>query len=276
MASIEQSTREIKRLYTQAQKSIVSSIKDTSSEFTNYRAEQLRSQIDVILQNLDADSQGAVLSNTEAHYFTGHKKASDSLNKLSKVNTSDFSIIDQEAVSVLSRETNISFQEAIRGIKRSTERILTAAERARMSGIIADGVITGKTLREISGTINEELKDGFVSLIDRSGKRWQADVYAEMLARTKMREATNTGLSNRLRREGYDLVMVSSHNSHHEGCARWEGKILSISGESKGYYTVDEVSRMPGQLFHPNCKHRLLPYHIEIDGIPPRELRKPS
>jgi len=52
----------------------------------------------------------------------------------------------------------------------------------------------------------------------------------------------------------FDLVQVSAHGGC-DLCAPWEGAILSISGDTPGYPTVDEAEA--SGLFHPNCKHAI-------------------
>jgi hypothetical protein len=77
--------------------------------------------------------------------------------------------------------------------------------------------------------------------------------YAEMVARTSTMEAHLQGTTNRLLEHGHDLVKVSKHANPCKKCVPWEGKVLSITGKTSGYKTLDEA-RESG-LFHPNCRH---------------------
>jgi hypothetical protein len=83
-----------------------------------------------------------------------------------------------------------------------------------------------------------------------------------MLIRTKAVEARNRGLINRLVENGVDLVQVSTHNSEHEACRRWEGRILSITGNTAGIPTVQDA--VDAGLFHPNCKHAINAVNAEL------------
>jgi hypothetical protein len=76
-----------------------------------------------------------------------------------------------------------------------------------------------------------------------------------MLFRTKVVEARNRGMVNRMAENGYDLVQVTAHAGTCPICAPWEGKILSISGQSKEYDSVAEAEA--DGLFHPNCRHAI-------------------
>jgi len=59
------------------------------------------------------------------------------------------------------------------------------------------------------------------------------------------------GTANRLVEQGHDLVKVSTHRGACELCQPWQGKVLSITGKTKGYRTLEEAKA--AGLFHPNC-----------------------
>ena len=105
---------------------------------------------------------------------------------------------------------------------------------------------------------------GLSSLIDKGGKEWTLDRYTEMLIRTKTVEARNAGLSNRILENDGDLVEVSSHGSECELCGPWEGQILSLTGKTPGYPTVDEATA--DGLFHPNCRHAINAIDLSISS----------
>jgi len=68
------------------------------------------------------------------------------------------------------------------------------------------------------------------------------------------------GTANRLVEQGHDLVKVSTHRGACELCQPWQGKILSITGKTEGYPTLEEA-KAEG-LFHVNCRHA---YGLYID-----------
>jgi hypothetical protein len=55
-------------------------------------------------------------------------------------------------------------------------------------------------------------------------------------------------------------VKVSTHRGACELCQPWQGKILSITGKTKGYPTLEEAKA--AGLFHPRCRHA---YSLSID-----------
>lgn len=84
--------------------------------------------------------------------------------------------------------------------------------------------------------------------------------YTEMVARTTTMEAHLQGTANRLVEQGHDLVKISTHLGACELCQPWQGKILSITGKTEGYPTLEEAKA--AGLFHPNCRHA---YGLYID-----------
>lgn len=165
-------------------------------------------------------------------------------------------VIDREAIKVLTDEVSLGFAESIRGVSRNAERLLDDALKQQLNFIVAEGKLTGAAKKTVAAGITERLEtEGLSGLVDKSGRKWQLDTYANMLTRTKSVESRNMGLANRMLKEGYDLVQISNHRTTHKACAKWEGKVLSITGKTPGYPTLTEA-RASG-LFHPNCQHAM-------------------
>lgn len=95
--------------------------------------------------------------------------------------------------------------------------------------------------------------------VDKSNRRWDSRVYFEMLAKTVIANLEREAYVNTLIEEGHDLVRISSHGSK-DPCKGWEGKILSLTGKTKGYLTLGEAVAS-GQIFHPRCRHRLYAHY---------------
>jgi hypothetical protein len=90
-----------------------------------------------------------------------------------------------------------------------------------------------------------------------------------MVARTTTAEAHLQGTANRLVEQGHDLIKVSTHRGACPLCEPWQGKILSITGKTEGYPTLEEAKA--AGLFHPNCRHAYGLY-IDLD----KEIEEPE
>lgn len=126
------------------------------------------------------------------------------------------------------------------------------------------GLLSGVDTRQqvIQSALNRFADRGVTGFVDRIGRRWEMGSYVEMAIRTTTSNAALQGHIDRQLELGEDLMMVSSFGNTCPICMPWEGKILSVTGNTIKYPSI-ETARTAG-LFHPNCKHTLMPY---IEGI---------
>jgi hypothetical protein len=101
-----------------------------------------------------------------------------------------------------------------------------------------------------------------------NGKKVALSGYSEMLARTSRISTENEGLIDRTQQMGRDLVICTEINSTCAICRKFEGKVYSISGESKKFpplYTGANAPFAKGyNIIHPNCRHEFLPFIEEM------------
>lgn len=112
--------------------------------------------------------------------------------------------------------------------------------------------------------LNEFASKGITTFVDKAGRNWDLSSYAEMAVRTVSAHAALQGHIDRQIEVGEDLVRVSTIGTTCPICARWQGVVLSISGKSPKYHSVEEAKA--SGLFHPNCKHTLVMHIPELDG----------
>lgn len=105
---------------------------------------------------------------------------------------------------------------------------------------------------QIRNSLSSEISAG--NLININGKAWRADRYAEMVARTTLREAQTEATLELCRQYENDLVQWSNHGTICMACHEYEGNIYSISGKHPTYPPLTESPPL-----HPNCEHSLLP-----------------
>lgn len=245
------------RVYRKAEKDILDTVANATDFGQARRAEQLL-QIDTILTQLGSETGDWLGQNIPAQYTRG---TTDLIKQLQSINvelkeSSTMSIIDRRAVAAMISETQEAFAAGLTAVSKNAARVLSNAAKEAIKDELATGRILGETRKEVSARIKAAIqRDGISALVDKGGRPWSLDRYAEMLARTKMVEARNTGLANKMVANGYDLVEVSMHMSDHKECARYEGKILSLTGKTPGYPTLEQAMR--NGLLHPNCQHQI-------------------
>ncbi|MFA5387861.1 MAG: phage minor capsid protein [Candidatus Paceibacterota bacterium] len=253
----EENVQKLTQIFKTAYASIVKEI-ETATDWGVGNRKAILSQVEQTLQGLGVDVQDFLQENLPEYYKKGAKQAVEQLDNIGadiSVKTG-FNRVHNEAIAALVDDASRAFGESMTGVARSAQLLLGKVSRETLTQKIAEGVIGGKARREVGKIIKGTLREqGLDALIDKAGHSWTLDRYADMLYRTKVVEARNRGLINRMVENDYDLVQVSSHPDTCPTCATWQGKILSARGQTKGYPTVAEAEA--DGLFHPNCRHAI-------------------
>ena len=163
--------------------------------------------------------------------------------------------LHQDAVRILGENMALRLGDATDRVGRTVDDVFRKVGMAN----IQQAFVGGETRAAASKAIVADLqKQGMTSFVDRAGRSWDLGTYAEMVARTTSREATQTGTVNKGLQEGTDLFQIDSYGGACDDCARWEGEIVSATGSTPGYPTLDEAEA--DGFGHPNCGHTLMPY----------------
>ena len=123
--------------------------------------------------------------------------------------------------------------------------------------------ITKEQREKIAEELLKVLKDNGIDFYyDKSGRKWKIENYVKMRTMTELVQAQRMSFFTRATQYGVDLVRIKHLNLHPQCplCAPFNGKILSINGNTPGYMTIQEAS-IQG-LFHPNCDH--IPEDFEL------------
>lgn len=116
---------------------------------------------------------------------------------------------------------------------------------------IAEGILESGTVNRVQSNLEKILYDRLVNkeqIVVAGSKHFTPEYYAELLARTRTRDAQSAASVQASLDYGVDLIQVSDHNTTTEICMKYEGQIFSISGKTPGYERLGEIAP-----FHPNC-----------------------
>jgi len=94
-------------------------------------------------------------------------------------------------------------------------------------------------------------------------RRLRLDRYAEMVTRTKTRQAVTIARRNTLHETGHQLIKVNDRAStSDDACNLYRGKVFGLTKEAADIYGVPSVLELPngGVPFHPGCKHFEIPF----------------
>lgn len=122
--------------------------------------------------------------------------------------------------------------------------------------------------KAVAKTVIEWSKRGVLtSFVDRGGRRWRLETYAETVIRSTINNLYNDVTIERMKEYGTDLVLVSSLPDPREACSHIQGKVASLSNPSSNpkYPSVYDFGYSePWGLRGINCRHRFFPW---FEGI---------
>lgn len=251
-------------VYKAAVKSLLDDF-DQSSDFSRARRLAILANVRAEMAKLGDKTQKWLDDNIPAAYKEGMNEAVAGLNSLAKKELlpddaikvkASFTLPNKQAVAAMVDDGLKSFGDSMTLVGRNVKSITTQSFQKEVRAKLAEGTITGETRKDIVAATKQQLKDrGLTALTDKGGKNWTLDRYADMLARTKLTEARNAGVANKMLENDQDLVQVSINGSDHQACADWEGKVVSVTGKNNDYPSLDEAEA--DGLFHPNCRHTI-------------------
>jgi hypothetical protein len=112
------------------------------------------------------------------------------------------------------------------------------------------------------GSISRQIRDYLLSKLEGedfiriNGRRYNVRDYAELVARTRMREAQTEAVKEMMRQFDNDLVEIPPHDSPcAEICAPYQGQVYSISGTHPKYPLLPDG----GPPWHPNSEDVMNP-----------------
>lgn len=166
----------------------------------------------------------------------------------------------------LVRDVGVRSANVVRHVQDAYRSVIARGAAASVAG--------GLTRRQASQLAYQRFIDqGITSFTDIRGRQWRLSSYVEMGVRTVTQRAAVQGQTDRLQDLGLDLVLVSDSPNECPLCRPWEGKVLSISGQTPigrqdmpsmvgpgtVSVTVDGTvdDARAGGLQHPQCTHSL-------------------
>lgn len=169
---------------------------------------------------------------------------------------------------------------AVASVRSNVLRDVADAYRRITQVVATRSMITGENRTDrLQAALNEYARRGITGFVDRSGRRWGIDTYADMALRTAVNRAQNEGRREQYQAHGIDLIVTSSHKGCSDLCLPYQGRILSMTGPSGPRIIEDEVNggtvtvevtatwaeAVAGGYKHVNCRHSETAY---IGGTP--------
>lgn len=133
----------------------------------------------------------------------------------------------------------------------------------RVTAQVLSGAMSGR--EALVRAVKEWSQRGLPSIIDKAGRQWTTEAYANMVIRTNTRRVITEVQMERALEYGADLIEVSAHSGARPLCEPYQGRIFSLSGKSEKYPPFSTTSYgEPAGLFGINCGHIQYPF---FEGI---------
>lgn len=221
----------------------------------------LKFQTNRLVRDLGNKAAAQVAVSLADAYNRGGAQAAADLASVLKVGLEEVAapIAGLPAIEQLVGETVLNLRKANAGILRS----VSDGYRRIVSETTAQVLLGSQTrLQATQNALDKFAKNGIKGFRDRLGRNWNLESYTEMAMRTATTRSTMKGYTERMTRYDEDLVIVSDAPAECPLCTPWERQVLSVTGSTAGYPTMDDA-RAAG-LWHPNCRHSVTVYQEGI------------
>lgn len=255
----------------------------SEKDISKAQMESVLAQLAVLLAEVDKDAEVWVKERIREAFIDGQAETLLALGEAktleearSLVAAAAMSALAAQTIDAMVAETFEDLLFANNKMKRETIKMVRAVVAEQMKTKAAAGmgrnttrnaIVQALTKKEIRERFNVE---GNVAIVDKAGRRWKLEHYADMVTRTKMLQAHSEGTRVEALERGVDLAIISSHNAK-DACRHFEGQIVSMNGHTEGFPTYDELRRS-NLIFHPNCRHKITP--IRDINLLPEAVRK--
>lgn len=202
----------------------------------------LRNEERAVVERLEVGMPAAVERAVEQGWAAGLADAAIDLDMTLSPVTNRLAVeaLAREATDLLSR-TNLTI---LRTVEDAYRQVILEASTSLVTGSQTRRQVTQRTLDRFADR-------GIGGFVDRAGRQWSLDTYAEMATRTAAGRAQVQGALDRFTQAGRDLVIISDAPGECSLCRPHEGRIFSISGASADYPSLSTATG----LWHQNCRH---------------------
>ena len=279
----DEAARRLVKLFRQAERDIAARLAQLLSETDDKRKRSIRAieqeqkAVKKILKELLESSEEEAQLLVDNAFNGGLSVAKQELETagISEI-VVEMGGVNSRALKVYSEQIYNRLAEVVQQASRTTADIYQALKvDSAMAGAVGGYDALGTVRRNMQKISAER---GISAFIDKKGRSWTMATYCEMLTRTATAEIFHQAKTNEYLAHGEDLVIVTYHTPTCEKCSPWDGKVLSLTGETQGYPTMAEAKA--SGLFHPNCRHTYSLYieaeskadnHDDTDSVSQRE-----
>lgn len=166
--------------------------------------------------------------------------------------------IDIKSLDAIIKNAKNEFGNIIKAFDAKIEafkKVKAVSNQKDIDKILSKNILKQTNVKKAERDIKELLisiyEDSRIKIKNRS---YGIDYYAEIVARSRLREAASLGIIEEAKKYNITRFRFSIHNTNCQICKPYEGNIYSLVKNDR--YSLLEI-RPP---LHPNCLHSLIPY----------------
>lgn len=169
---------------------------------------------------------------------------------------------DSKTVVSFIEDSTALWSQAMGTAENKVERLFRATQQdlireREINFALTTEEIAGGAIQRMRSTLTQQLQENADNgqFLTINGRNYQIGKYAELVARTRTREAQTIGTIRTVQEFGIDLVKWKASADACEICLPFDGEIYSISGKSSEHPVLSESPPV-----HPHCTCTLTPY----------------
>ncbi|MBO1515044.1 phage minor capsid protein [Metabacillus bambusae] len=242
-------TEKLIQMYTKANEDLLSQIRQLENGIAKRRVQQILYHVQEILMKLQEESSSLSNEIVTESYEEGSNEVINQLIEqgITEVESSLKSAIHEHAVQEIVNETFYRILEATdymsTDVKERIEEVVQIAnEKSLLQGI--------SRRQATKDAIADLAKQGITGMVYKNGAVMPAEAYMANVIQYNQRKAHVDGSINRMIENDQDLVYVNLVGITCEMCAKYQGRVYSISGKDKRFPAL--TVRPP---YHGHCVH---------------------
>lgn len=227
------------------------------------------------LKALNAAGQKGAAAFVETTYRGGVAVAKQQLMEAGVKVSAEMSGVHGRAMTIYSEQAQSRLADLVTTAGRTASDVY---QQLQLNSVMTSAVAGVEALSSVQAKMRRLAEENkLVAFVDKAGHKWSMSGYVEMLTRTTLMQIHNRATWTEFAAHNEDLVLVSVHVPCCPLCAKWNGRVLSLTGKTPGYPTVADAEA--DGLFHPNCRHATslyIPDGSEELPSPPEPKPKPE
>ncbi|WP_270813816.1 phage minor capsid protein [Exiguobacterium sp. CinTr1] len=264
--------KQLVEIYRNARKEIQRQLDDflLSEDFTSAAVAQARLQaVERILSELGRVASERATQAVTSSYLSGIESAQHAIGvTINAVLTTPH----KRMVAALVADTQNDILATNAYIDKQVKRAVREAMSEGIRATLGSGDNNAKQIKaDVLRRLRKRLRDAAnTALTDSKGRRWDVDRYVDMLVFTKQKDAHMEASRVEAVERGVEYGVIIGPPAK-DACRYHVGRVVRMTeAGDKQYMTLDEL-RGSGQIFHPKCRHSVVPYADPSQLSPTRQ-----